>query len=238
MIERLFNQALAGLNYALTVAVSIIVIVIAVVAFRSLVTPEAPSTTSTTQTTTPGPVAAAPTTEPPVSTTSAPLPNCVRTAPAPSDGETRAVRLYFACGQGEDAFVAWVYRDLGPDGGLLTRTAEELVAGPTAQERKDGFRSPFSTATADAVIAVTRDDGDVVVNLRDFGPAPELDSTREGALLLASLNNTMFQHQVTESIEYRIEGSCERFWAYFAVGECRVVGRDAWETNEAAGLPG
>ena len=44
------------------------------------------------------------------------------------------------------------------------------------------------------------------------------------------------KHDVADSVEYRIEGSCERFWQYFGAEGCRVVTREAWEVDESAGL--
>lgn len=235
MIGRLVNQALAGVNYLLTIAVSVVVVLAAIVAFRSLVRegdsppPAAVSTTTATS------AAAAPITAVTTTTVSAAETDCVRT-PLRSDDRTLVFRLYYPCGDGEDSFMAWVYRAADPAGGLLTRTFQELVAGPTAEEREDGFRSTFSRATAGAVLSVARDGGAVVVDLRDIGPMPGLAVSGDGAELMASLNGTLFQHDVADSVEYRIEGSCERFWQYFGAEGCRVVTREAWEVDESAGL--
>lgn len=235
MIGRLVNQALAGVNFLLTLAVSVVVVLAAIIAFRSLVeegAPPPPSTTTTTAT----PARAAPPI--PITTTStAPVGvfACSRSAPR-SDDQTRVFRLYYPCGAGPDSFIAWVYRAVDTEGGLLTRTMQELVAGPTPEERADGFRSTFSRATGGAVLSVTRDGGAVTVDLRDLGPMPGLAVSGEGAELMASLNSTLFQHDVAASIEYRIEGSCERFWQYFDIDECRVVTREEWEADESARL--
>jgi spore germination protein GerM len=235
VIGRLVNQALAGVNYLLTIAVSVVVVLAAIVAFRSLVADGEPPPPTTTTTHVARVPAAAPVS---ITTTSAApvgVSDCARPAPR-SDDQTRVFRLYYPCGKGADSFMAWVYRAVDTEGGLLTRTLQELAAGPTVDERADGFHSTFSRATAGAVLSVTRDGGDVVVDLRDLGPMPGLAVSSEGAELLASLNGTLFQHDVAASVEYRIEGSCERFWEYFGVSECRVVTREAWEADESAGL--
>ncbi len=66
---------------------------------------------------------------------------------------------------------------------------------------------------------------------------PSLKVGAEGAEFLASLNNTLFQHDIVETIEYRIEGDCERFWAYFAESGCPIVDRTAWSDDQRALLP-
>ena len=237
MIGRLANQVLAGVNYLLTIAVSAIVIVVAIVAFRPLVEEgEAPPTTTTT--TSPPRQVTTPAALPPAlpTTTVASPTRCVRQPPRPDD-QTRVFRLYFMCGAGSGRIAAWVYRAVDNEGGLLTRTVQELVTGPDASERSDGFRSLFTAATAGSMLSVTRSDGDVVVDLRDLGPLPSLTSATEGDEFLASLNNTLFQHDVVGSVEYRIEGSCERFWEYFGRDTCTTVTRADWEASELAILP-
>jgi hypothetical protein len=230
VINRLIKQALAGLHYTLTLAVSVIVIVIAVVVFRSLVdSPEAGPTTTTT--TTVPTTTAAPAAFPSV-TTSPPDFDCRRDPPR--GDQTLVVRLFYACGDDEAIGSTWVYREIEAGSGSLTLTMRALVAGPEPDERGDGFRSLFSPATADAVLSVARDGGAVVVDLIDLGPMPMLKVGVEGSTFLAALNNTMFQHEEVASVEYRIEGSCDRFWEYFGEDECRILDREVWEQDPAA----
>lgn len=235
MIERIINRALAGLQYLLTVAVSVVVIVIAVVAFRPVLDePDETGTTTTATTATtaspsllPGSPAATP-------ATAASRFDCAR-APLRGDDRSRVVRLFYACGApGSPPGGTWVYRQIDAEGGVLPLTMQALVAGPTPDERSDGFRSLFSPATADAVLSVSRTEGAVIVDLRDLGPMPSLASIPEGPEFLATLNNTIFQHDIVSSIEYRIEGSCERFWEYFDEDGCPIVRREAWEQDPGA----
>lgn len=235
VIGRLLNQALAGLNYLLTLAVSVVVIIVAVVAYRSLVDDRnaiAPAAGTTAAPTAPGAAAVLP----PAVTAAPALYNCTRTAPQ-ADDQTRVFRLYYACGPTGAPNTAWVYRSVGTEGGLLTQTMQELVAGPTLDERGDGFRSLFSTATAGAVLSVTRDEGSVVIDLRDLGPMPSLSTGREGTAFIADLNNTIFQHTIVAAIEYRIEGNCDRFWEYFDETGCSVVARGDWQQDPLSVLP-
>lgn len=232
MISKLLNQALASLNYLLVLAVSVIAVIIAVVAFRSIVDdPEVLPAATTTST---APATTSPVITRPVSSIVAESANCVREAP-PSNEATRILKLFYECGStGEIAPATYVYRSIDLGGGLLTRTMQELVAGPAAEEYDDGFRSLFSTATAGALISVTRQEESVTVDLRDLGPMPSLTVGSDGPAFLASLNNTIFQHQDVNVIEYRIEGSCDGFWVYFDQTECRLVDRPTWERNPAS----
>lgn len=234
MIEQIINRALAGLNYLLTVAVSVVVVVIAIVAFRAVLeSPEASDATTSTTTTTTA------TTDPParglgspIAATTEPEELACTSPPLRGDDRTRIVRLYFTCdAPGSQAAVGWVYREIDAEGGPLSLIMQSLVSGPTADERGAGFRSLFSPATAGAVLSVSRVDGSVTVDLRDLGPMPSLATDPEGPLFLAVLNNTLFQVDVVSSVEYRIEGSCARFWEYFGEDECRIVRRADWELS-------
>lgn len=240
-VRRIVNRALAGVNYLLTVAVSTVVIIIAIVLFRTLVDgPDEPQDetgagiTTTTET--------APTsTSPPATTSSAATtvttsgpPDCTAVEPAAGDA-IRIIRIFYACGDGvTPTGDTWVYRTVPDDDPLIGSTMTLLVAGPTADERRHGFWSLFSAATADAVIDTSRRRGAVVVDFRSLGPMPSLTSGRDGPFFLAELNNTLFQHDVVDTIEYRIEGSCEDFWAYLGEDECIVVERSQWAESDAA----
>ncbi len=231
MISRLIKQALAGLQYVLTLAVSVIVVIVAVVAFRSIVDDSGgiPTPTTTTAAVVTTPVIALPIVTSPVATF-----DCHRDAPQ-GDETTIVVRLFYACGSAnEPDGGTWVYREIDAEGGILTLTMQELVAGPDATERSDGFRSLFSAATAGAVITVAQDEGAVTVDLRDLGPLPSLGLGVDSTFFLADLNNTIFQYEDIARVEYRIEGSCDRFWAYFRETECRVTERETWQANAGA----
>ena len=235
-VKKYLNRALAGVNYILTIAVSVVVVIIAVVLFRALVND--PSTTSgtTTTSTTESPQGA--TSSAPVVTTRAatapPTLDCVTAEPQPDPGN-ETIKVFFACGPSDEPTGAtWVYRQVATEDRLLAETVRHIVAGPTPEERKDGFRSLFTPATADAVINASRDGGAVTVNLRALGPMPSLASSTDGDFFLADLNNTIFQLEVIETIEYQIEGSCEEFWEYFDIDGCRVINRLAWVDQTGA----
>ena len=226
MIDRILKQALASLNYLLTIAVSVIVIIIAFVVFRSIVDEGDPVATTTTTTTTTPESAFAPTATPLLAAPGVTIESAESrcdTVPRTDDDQTRVVRLYYACGPAEANGDTWVQRELDADGGILTATMDAFVAGPNALQRADGFRSLFSAATADAILSVNSLEGSVVVDLRDLGPLPSLTDPANAASFVADLNNTMFQHDDVLAIDYRVEGSCDRFWAYLNDTECHLI---------------
>lgn len=101
-----------------------------------------------------------------------------------------------------------------------------LLRGPTEAERAAGLHSWFSAETAGALrSAAVDDDGHAVVdfeNLRDL--IPNASTSAGSAMLLRELNATVFAVPSVASVEYRIEGSCDRFWEWLQYG-CEVVAR-------------
>lgn len=101
-----------------------------------------------------------------------------------------------------------------------------LVRGPTPEERRAGHSSWFADSTADVIRDVTREDGLVVVDFH--GRAPRLMSgagTSFGSLMLmAMLDSTVFQFADVDSVEYRLDGSCDAFGEWVQTG-CEGVQR-------------
>jgi hypothetical protein len=103
-----------------------------------------------------------------------------------------------------------------------------LVHGPTPGEREGGITSFFSAETAGILESVSVEEGRAVVNFRDFRPLIPNASTSAGSLaFLTELNGAVFQNTAedeVEEVEYRLEGSCDDFWAFLQRG-CDVVPR-------------
>lgn len=110
----------------------------------------------------------------------------------------------------------------------LEAALRELVKGPTPVERRRGLASFFSPETADALRSVEVDSsGHVVVDFRDLRPViPGASSSAGSADLLEQLNRTVFQFAEIHSVEYRMEGSCDRFWEWLQ-RSCRTVRRES-----------
>lgn len=100
-----------------------------------------------------------------------------------------------------------------------------LTAGPTAAERRHGLTSWFSDSTAGALRTVTLRDGLLIVDFAGLDRLiPGAGSSAGSGQLLAVLDATVFQFTEVDSVEYRLDGRCERFWEWLQ-RECTTVRR-------------
>ena len=135
-------------------------------------------------------------------------------AAAPGPAAPRApgdatVRVWLARGEAPVAVERTVAR-AGPEAALAA-----LVAGPTPEERARGLSSWFSDATVDVLGSVERRDGLLVVDFTGLDRLiPGAGSSAGSAQLLATLDSTVFQFPAIDSVEYRLDGSCEAFWEW------------------------
>lgn len=127
--------------------------------------------------------------------------------------------IYFSRGES----VVAVTRPASSGGGL-DAALRQLVRGPTPGERAAGLHSWFSDTTAGAVRSVRLDDqGRAVVDFEDLRALIPNASTSAGSgMLLRELDSTSFAIPSVQSVEYRIDGSCERFWEWLQYGGCQV----------------
>lgn len=169
--------------------------------------------------------------EPPAPGTGAPD---VPAAPgAPNDDtllreRTIRVEVYFIRDEEPIAVEREVQGDSPLHGALL-----ELLAGPTPEERAAGLWSWFSAETEGMLRSVDLDPaGRATVDLGDLSAViPGASSSTGSALLLVSLNRTVFQFPAVAEVEYRMEGSCDAFWNWLQRA-CDVLPRGS------AGIPG
>ncbi len=103
---------------------------------------------------------------------------------------------------------------------------EALLRGPDEAERAEGLHSWFSSATAGSLRSADVDElGHAVVDFHDLRTLISGASSAAGSeMLLHQLNGTLFALPNVTTVEYRIEGSCEAFWAWLQ-RECTVVTR-------------
>lgn len=152
-----------------------------------------------------------------VDTAAAPAVNAEDVGPASSGMET--VRVWFSR---DEAPVAVERRVAGANPAAALAA---LMEGPTPEERAAGLWSWFSDSTRHALRDVRLEDGFLVV---DFAGLPSLipnASTSAGSReLLASLDSTTLQFPGVDSVEYRLDGSCDAFWEWLQRG-CEVVRR-------------
>lgn len=108
----------------------------------------------------------------------------------------------------------------------LRSALEALVAGPTAEERRRGLSSWFGDETRDVLRDTRVASGRAVVDFRSSLPRliPGAGSSAGSEVLLGALDSTTFQFPGIEAVEYRLNGSCEAFWAWLQ-RECTVVRR-------------
>jgi hypothetical protein len=135
---------------------------------------------------------------------------------------TAALTIYFS--RGESAVP--VSREAPAEGPGLEAALRQLLRGPTASERSAGMHSWFSDTTAGALRSVDVDGaGRAVVDFADLRELiPNASTSAGSAMLLRELNATVFAVPSVQSVEYRIEGSCDEFWEWLQY-DCQVVAR-------------
>lgn len=110
---------------------------------------------------------------------------------------------------------------------------EQLLAGPTPEERDLGYSSVFPAASQELLIGV--DVGDDGLATVDFANGLEavgaLNSSHNRFLLFGTVGETIFNFAEVEAIEFRIEGSCDQFATYFET-ICRPWLRDSTDFSQ------
>ncbi len=92
---------------------------------------------------------------------------------------------------------------------------EELLKGPTKEERNSGYTSWFSEKTTGMVKGVSLHEGRAIVDFADFSRLIPNASTSAGAQqLLAELTRTACQFPNVREVEYRFDGSNQAFMAW------------------------
>jgi hypothetical protein len=170
----------------------------------------------------------------PVSDTAAPAaaPSCSVETPTTGEG-TMAVRVAFPCPGGvPGGQVWWVTRRVPSSERVLTSTLGEMVKGPSQAEQEAGFRSYWSTATADAFEGVTLSDGVAFV---DLDPIPDgiPENAEAGARWLATTASTVFQFDTVRALELRTDGDCDAFWQSIGGTDCIRLRRTEWSRQLA-----
>ena len=110
----------------------------------------------------------------------------------------------------------------------ITGTLRALLAGPTEEERLAGFGSFFNEASADALDRVTIDpDGRLTVYFNDSILIGNASTSTGSTFFLAELQANLYQSPEVDSIEFRLNGSCDAFY-YWLQGECQISTRTEW----------
>jgi hypothetical protein len=108
--------------------------------------------------------------------------------------------------------------------GALRAALEQVLRGPSDPQPEE--HSWFSSATADALRSVSVDSaGHATVDFEDLRVLiPNASSSAGSAMLLEELNTTVFSVEGVRSVDYLMEGSCDRFWEWLQYG-CQTIHR-------------
>lgn len=139
------------------------------------------------------------------------------------DTDSASLSIHFSRGES----TATVTRRVPAGTVGLEAALRQLLRGPTPAERAEGIHSWFSDTTAQALRSVqVNEAGHAVVDFADLRELiPNASASAGSAMLLRELNGTAFAVPSVESVEYRIEGSCEAFWEWLQYGGCPVQQR-------------
>jgi hypothetical protein len=127
-----------------------------------------------------------------------------------------------------------VTRVLPMTGDLIEATLQELLAGPTDEERAMGFSSWFSAESASALNSITLEASKLTVDFNDAIIINNASTSTGGMFLMAELQANLFQFPEVDSIEFQIDGSCVAFGNWMQIGECAIWTRADWEQRVAA----
>lgn len=123
------------------------------------------------------------------------------------------VRVWFARGEEPVAVIREV-SEAEPRAAL-----EALLRGPTPAEREAGLFSWFSDSTAGALRGAELRDGFLVVDFEGLDRLiPNASSSLGSLLLISALDSTVFQFPTVDSVEYRLDGSCEALGEWLQTG--------------------
>lgn len=105
---------------------------------------------------------------------------------------------------------------------LVGLAVEALLAGPTAEEAREGITSFFSDDTRQMLRGVQVEGDTAVVDLTGLDERiPNASSSAGSAILLTELNSAAFSAPGIAAVRYQWDGSCERFWEFLQRG-CRL----------------
>ena len=94
---------------------------------------------------------------------------------------------------------------------------EQLLAGPTPEERALGYSSAFPSDSEELLIRVdTGEDGLAIINFADeLQQVNNLNTSHQRSIVFGTLGASVFQFETVTAIEFQIEGSCDEFARYF-----------------------
>lgn len=144
---------------------------------------------------------------------------------------SRIIFLYFEWNRADERPypVKPVYREaeIGDVENQIEFAVQELIQGPTEEERDAGFESIFNEETAGLLHGIElQTNGHIVIDFVDFSNIIPSSSASAASLgLMESLNMTVSQFSEVKTIEYRFDDSCEKFFDWIQM-DCTVYEAD------------
>jgi hypothetical protein len=116
----------------------------------------------------------------------------------------------------------------------LRSALEQLLRGSAERQSEHTW---FSSKTAEALRTVSVDSvGHAIVDFNDLRALiPNASSSAGSAILLEDLNATVFSVEGVTSVDYVIDGSCDRFWEWLQYS-CQTVHRPERQPAESSGI--
>jgi hypothetical protein len=233
------QRTLQMIQRGLIAAVSLVLALIVITAFRGLLEPPGETLPLRTTTTTTTPAEESPdedteTTEQRTTTsTTLVAAEAVCAEDEPVDEDATILRIYFPCGDSTPATAeSFVYRTVAPTDLVLTTTMQEMTKGLESEEEELGFRSPFPSEAHGTFLGLSIVDGVAYIEFSGDGIFPAGADTAEGSLIfLSTLNANVFQFSSIDEVEYRLNGSCDAFWQNLGSEECRTITRQEWRSQ-------
>lgn len=235
------RRTLQMIQRGLVAAVSLVLALIVITAFRGLLESPGetlpPRTTTTLaqgdggeqSTTTTSTTAAAVD----ATTTTAVTDGAVCVDSEPDSNDVTVLRVYFPCGSSDLAGGTYVYRAVPPTDLVLTTTMKEMTKGIEPEEQALGFRSPFPSGAESSFLGVSLQEGTAYIEF-DAEIFPDGADTTEGSqIFLSTLNANVFQFDTISAVEYRLGGSCSAFFQQLG-RECERITRSEWRSQQAS----
>lgn len=163
------------------------------------------------------------------------------TGPTPRDGAV--VTVFFGNSllspAGDCNVVFPVERQVSAAGDLSRAALQQLFAGPTEEEKAQGYTSLFSQATKDILQGLKVEGNTAYVNLADVRwLIPAASSSCGGASFFAAIRSTLAQVSPVERVIYAIDGNPALFYEWAQIGCDRTDDRcDPAPFQETANEP-
>jgi spore germination protein GerM len=141
--------------------------------------------------------------------------------------QTMTIKLYFPNtkrGNGDCSVKVYPVTRTIPKTLAVARAAlEQLFAGPTSQEKTQGYYSDFSEATKSFLISVNVKNKAAYVNLRDLTATTSIGNFTTscgGSNFFGQVENTLRQFASIKKVFFAMEGDPSHFYDWMQIGEC------------------